>query len=227
MNNRFTKLIWGIFLLLTAALLILLSSTGFIEIHFVSIIASVLALSFIVLCILSSYYAPIPIPLAGLYIIYMMPLGLPVIDIWVLLLAAVISTIGLSVLLSGKNKNIQNRTEIHTKGNAPVISANFGAVNRRLHAEKLETVKLNCNFGSIDVYFDLVKLDPNGGTADINCSFGAVKLHIPKNWRVSEQITCSLGGVDMEKQSDGLEENAPQLTLTGNVSFGGVEVKFI
>jgi len=111
MRNKFARLIWGIFLLLTAAFVILNNINGFIDIDIFSIIASILALSFIVLCIISSYYSPIPIPLAALYIIYMKPLGLPEVNIWITILAAVLSTIGLAVLLSGKNKKATSSGE--------------------------------------------------------------------------------------------------------------------
>jgi hypothetical protein len=104
---------------------------------------------------------------------------------------------------------------------------NFGAVSRRLLADSLETVRLHCNFGALEIYFDHAELSGNGATVDLDCSFGAIKLLIPKHWRVIDNLNCTLGGVDADKKFPGLAENAPRLTLTGNVSLGGVEVRYI
>jgi predicted membrane protein len=111
--------------------------------------------------------------------------------------------------------------------NNPSIKVNFGAISRSLKSDCLETVQLYCNFGALEVYFDKVMLNPNGAIANLNCSFGAIKLYIPKNWLIIDQLNCSLGGIDIDKNFTPQSENAPKITLTGSVSLGGIEVRYI
>ena len=108
--------------------------------------------------------------------------------------------------------------------NNPSISVQFGAVSRYLHAESLETVELNCRFGSLEVYFNHVQLSPKGAEAFVNCQFGATEIYVPSHWHVIDNMSASLAGVDIKRRRDTPDENAPQLKITGNVSLGAVEV---
>jgi hypothetical protein len=79
----------------------------------------------------------------------------------------------------------------------------------------------------LEVYFDQATLDPNGAEIYLDCSFGAIKLYIPKHWQVIDSIHASLGGVENNTRLAKPAENAPKLTLTGNVSLGGIEIQYI
>ena len=229
-------------MLLTAAFVVVNQLNGFTSLGIGNIIAAVFALAFFVLCIAQLNFAPIPIPLAVLYIVFQKPLELPHIKIWTLILAAVLASIGLAALLPKKyrhnctgfkrdgrpvNNNFEMRTKNINNNNNPSVSVNFSGISRRLQAESLETIQLYCNFGAMEIFLDQVKLNPGGTEAVINCSFGAVKLFVPKHWNIIDNINCNLGGVDIEKQFTIPAENASKFTLTGNVSFGGIEVRYI
>lgn len=245
---RFSNWIWGTFMLLAATFVLSNQFGGFVEIGVGSIIASVLAVAFAVQCIAHLSFAPLPIPLAVLYIVFQEPLGFRYLHHWTLLLASVLATIGLFILLPKKQFRIEgtwggyhdqrhrSRGGIHqpqmtpTDGgsdNNPSVSVNFGAVSRYLHADCLETAQLYCNFGALEVFFDQSQLSPNGAEAALTCSFGAITIFVPKHWRVIDRINCTLGGVDLDNRFAAPEENAPQLTLTGSVSLGGIEVRFV
>jgi len=242
MKIRYSNLVWGTFFLLVAAFLLVNQFNNFMEIGIGSIIVSFLSIAFIVQCIAHLSFAPLPIPVAVLYIIFQTPLGLPDIPVKTLILASVIASIGLAIILPRKNwfnkykHKHYNKPENHfqqpctenlSNDNNPSVKVNFGAVSRRLHADSLETAQLYCNFGALEVFFDNAVPCPNGAVVDINCSFGAVKLIIPKNWRIIDRLNCSLGGVDIDKNFSDLGENAPKITLTGSVSLGGIEVRHI
>lgn len=246
MKFSFSKLIWGAFLLLAAALIVLNQIGGFAEMGVGSIIAAVLSLAVIVQCVAHLHFAALPIPIAVLYIIFQQPLELPYIKIWALALAAVLASMGLAVLLPRRHRNKydkdydkdrdRSRTnadykEIHIENgnndNNPTVSVSFGAVNRRLYADSLETVRLNCNFGALKIFLDQAKPCPGGAEAVINCSFGGIELFAPKHWRVIDKTNCAMGGVGIDKVFNAPAENAPKLTLTGNVSLGGIDVRYI
>ena len=245
-SNGFSKLIWGTFMLLAAAFVLANQFGGFVEIGVGSVIVAVLALAFIVQCIAHLSFAPLPIPFAALYIIFQKPLDLPELPIWTLLLAALFATIGLFVLLPRKYRggswggyhgyvyhgrngadHIEAPAEDGGNENNPSVNVSFGAVSRYLHSECLETVRLYCNFGAIEVFFDKARLSPNGAVVDCNCSFGGMTIFVPKHWCVIDHLNCTLGGLEIDNRFAAPAENAPQLTLSGSVVLGGIEVRFV
>jgi len=222
---------WGVCLLLVAAFILVNQFSDFTEIGIGSIIAIILALAFIVQCLVRPHFAPLPIPLAVLYIVLQTPLGWPSIQIWHMILAAGIAYIGLEMLLPKPKKHRHlkfKRSQVHVEtsdGNNPSVSVNFGEVSRHLCAGALETVQLNCNFGAMEIFLDQAELSPNGAEVMLNCSFGEIKLFMPRHWQIIEQVDCSVGGVDIGKHFAPPTDNAPRLRLCGKVSFGGVEVR--
>jgi hypothetical protein len=127
---------------------------------------------------------------------------------------------------TGTSRNTHDGGNIKSGGsdNNPRISVKFGGVSRYLHADSLETVELDCSFGSLEVYFDHVQLSPDGAEAFLDCKFGAIEMYVPSHWRVIDNMSSSLGGVSIKGRRDTQNENAPTITLSGNVSFGGVEI---
>jgi len=242
MKFRFSNLIWGTFLLLAAVSIVFNQIDGFADIGIGSIIAAILSLAVMVQCIMHLRFAPLPIPLAVLYIVFQTPLELPYIKIWALVLASILASLGLAVLFPKKhrrnhckdkhrsssgNHRPQMQPENSSNENNPAVNVNFGSVSKRLHADNLETVQLNCNFGALKVFFDAVELAPTGAEVILNCSFGVIELFIPKHRRVIDKLNCTLGGVDIDKRFTNATENVPQITLTGNVSIGGIEVRWV
>lgn len=111
--------------------------------------------------------------------------------------------------------------------NNPRISVQFGGISRYLHADALETAHLECNFGSLEVYFDNVTLSPNGADVYISCKFGNIELYVPCEWRVVNDVTASLGNAEVPAVRREKAEDAPVLRLRGNVSLGNMEIHMI
>jgi len=111
--------------------------------------------------------------------------------------------------------------------NNPYISVSFGAACRYLHADRLETADLRCNFGSLEVYFDNVTLHPDGAEVNITSSFGSVEVYIPSHWRVIDDIGVSLGNAEVSGRLQRNDPSSPTLKVTGSVSLGNAEVKRI
>jgi len=241
MKSKFSNFIWGLILLLAAAFVLTNKFIGFADIGIGSLILAILALAFIVQCIARLHIAPLVIPLAVLYFIFRDRLGLPEIQTWKLITATALAFVGLNILLpkrrhscdrcntSGSSRDDQQRKNIPADGskdNNPYASVHFGFISRSLNADSLETVRLSCSFGAMEIYFNQAELSPNGAEADISCSFGGIQLFVPRHWQVIDRLHCTLAGVDI-KPFTAPAENAPRLTLNGSVSLGGVEVKYI
>jgi len=231
----FSKWIWGTFLLLAAVFVLTNQLGGFVGIGIGSIIVSFLALAFLVQCLIKLCIAPLPIPLAALYYIFQIPFGFPVLGVWTLILVAVLASIGLAALLP--RKHWYRRREYYSgmsktdgssdDGNNPVVGVQFGSVSRYLHSESLETVRLESRFGSLEVFLDQTQLSPNGAEVICNCSFGTIELYLPKHWIVIDKLNCTMGEVEYHNHRAAPDEDAPQLTITGNITCGSIEIRYI
>jgi len=246
---------WGLFLLLAAALVLANQFGDFIDLGVWSIIVAALAVAFLVQSLINLSFSTLPIPLAALYYVLQKPLlqpqfGLPLVDFWPLVLVTALATAGLFVLLPKRifhkiknnvefvytdnngvteTRSMDDKTKIEEGGtdNNPRIGVQFGAVSRYLHADSLETLELDCSFGSLEVYLDNVKLSPNGAEAFVDCKFGSIEMYVPSDWRVIDNISTSLGNAEVKTRRGDQDENAPTLKVNGNVSLGNIEVNRI
>jgi predicted membrane protein len=234
---------WGIFLLLAAALVVVNQVGGFVEIGFWSLAIAALAVAMFISCLVSLSWGTLPIPIAVLYYIFQQDLnesyGFPILGFWSLVLVTLLACAGLSVLLPRRWKRVKfKNTGRRDRGgerpepgggetdsdNNPVIDLRFGHVSRYIHADSLERAVLNCQLGAIEVYFDQAQLSPDGAEIICNVQCGAIEMHIPKHWRVDDRINCTLGGVEMSNRRADPDENSPLVTIKGNVSLGGIEI---
>ncbi|MCL2078309.1 MAG: cell wall-active antibiotics response protein [Oscillospiraceae bacterium] len=237
---------WGVFFILIAALILANHFGGFVSLGFWSLLVAALAVAFLVQCIANMSFGSLPIPIATLYYIFCSPLGLPSIRLWpTLVVVTLLATAGFHILFAKRNfrkrSNIEidysfcdtseksenaAATEINIEddSNNPRISVKCGAISRYLHADALETAELECKMGSLEVYFDNVKVSPNGAVIDVDCKLGAIEMYLPAEWQVSNNIDASLGGVDIKGRNRAEGEGAPKVKITGNVSLGGIEI---
>jgi predicted membrane protein len=238
---------WGVFLLLAATLVLSNQFGGFVELGVGSMIAAALAAAFLVQCLISLNFGSLPIPIAALYFIFQVPLELPIISFWPLVLVTVLATSGLYALLpktffrrikknvnvvytdnEGKKYTSEDKARIEENGdeNNPQISVQFGSICRYLHSDCLESADLDCSFGNLEVYFDSVELSPNGAEIFANCKFGNIELYVPKHWHITNNMNASLGNAEVNGRNDS-SEDAPRLNVTGNVSLGNIEINRI
>lgn len=247
MKNR--NWFWGIFFLLSAVFVVGSQLNSFVEIGFVSIMATVLLIAIIVESAFHRNFFGIFVPVAFLYNIYSKPLGLMDISIWLLLLAAVLASIGFSIIFKRYpkdwvchktyNNDWHGRSEKGERteqfcstsetidDNNPYAKVSFGSSSKYLHGTAIKSGQFSVSFGSLEVYFDQAQLDPEGAEIFLDCSFGDIGLYIPRNWNVKDNIQTNLGGVDNEAKFAHINENSPVLTLSGSVSLGGIEIHYI
>lgn len=232
MKNR--NWFWGILFLLLGVFVVASQTDAFQKIGFLTYLLAALLVSLIIQSIFSRNFFGIFVPMVFIYNLFQQPLSLPSISIWVLLAAAVLTSIGFSILFKVRPKNIVNieshsfnQTKESLDDNSPYAKVSFGASSKYLHGNNINKGQFIASFGALEVYFDQAQLSPEGAEIYIDCSFGAVKLFVPKTWRVTDNLHVSLGGVDNHCKSGSPAENAPHLNLVGNVQLGGVEIEYI
>lgn len=229
---------WGLFFLLAAVFVIASQIGSFGQIGIISIIATVLLVALCIHSAINRNFFGIFLPLALLYMIYQKPFGFIAVNIWLLLTAAVFASIGFSMLFRlhpkkwkycGSHDGVErfNDSSQNIDDNSPSAKVSFGSSCKYLHADCLKRGQFAVSFGELEVYFDQAQLSPDGAEVFVECSFGEMKLFIPKQWQVYDKITTSLGSVENNVRLSQPDANSPKLTLTGNVSFGSIEIHYI
>jgi hypothetical protein len=94
-------------------------------------------------------------------------------------------------------------------------------------SDLLKSAHLSSAFGKLSVYFDQVLLSPEGAEAFLDVSFGTMCLYLPKEWRVEDRIHTGAGSVNSDHRRVEPDAGAPVLALTGNVSFGSLEIRYV
>lgn len=231
------NLFWGAFFLVSAVFVIACQTGAFGQIGILSILATILLIGIAIQSIIHLNFFGVFVPAALLYIIYQQPLHLLPISIWILLSAAVLASIGFSFIFnvhshhpwhdccSGAEKFSEVKENLDD--NNPCVSVSFNSSSKYLHADCLKSGRFNSSFGSLELFFDQTLLSPDGAEIILECSFSSMKLYIPKQWNVIEEVRASLGGVQNDVRLSRPEEGAPRLKISGNVSFGSVEIHYI
>lgn len=238
---------WGVFLLLAGGLILLSQFTSLVTMPVIQIIALVILAALFISSLVRLNYMGMTVCLALAYTIVQETLKLPAINAWVLLLAAVLLGIGLSMLFRRRPKplptppvyppaqaypqnggvHVQTDIAYNSDDDHPYAKASFGSASRYVHAKNLESGQFYCSFGLLEVYLDQALLSPNGAQLYVDCNFGSIKLYVPRDWQVKDQVRATLGGVSQGPVMPGYDPSRPTITLTGYVQLGGIEVVYV
>lgn len=233
MKNK--NIFWGLFFICAAALIITYRLGNFNGLGLPSLIFTILLVPIIVKSISKLNFFGILLPVSLLLIIFDKPLGIEQLTPWPVLVAAFFLSIGLELVFKSKkhypyfgyHKEYKNAHETidNIDDNEVDCAVTFGSGSKYLNSTSLKKAYFKCSFGALKVYFDNATLDPDGAEVFLDASFGGVELYIPQSWTVNMNMTAAVGGVD-EKYKKHVS-GGPVLTLSGHVSFGGVEIIYI
>lgn len=248
MRNR-NGIFWGIFLLLSAALLIV------IQLHLITytfnfwtIIATLFLVFFLVKSLVYFSISGTVFTLAFLAILYAKPLGIAALSAWTILGAALLITIGLSLILNPFLAKHRPWMRIKSKmkwSRRPFISyyedddddtktvdssdvdvfVKMGNGVRYVRSDDFQTANIQANLGEAKVYFDHVTVRDTA-TIKVNVSLGNVELFVPRNWNVIKGVNNSMGNIS-EAGTQKLTADSPNVTITGLVSMGNLKIQYI
>ncbi len=230
------SIFFGLFLIFLAVFIIGTQINAFTEIGAVSIIATAIFAAMAIQSLFTLRFFGVFFPLAFLYMIYENPLALPNIKAGYLILIAFLLSVGFSALFGKKRRSFITKKHYRHHRNTNVENldgewvyarASFGGSTKYIHSKALSSGTLEASFGALEVFFDNARLSPQGATIDVQCRFGAVEIRVPRNWRVKDNIGVSLGNVENNAKGQDADSDLPVLNITGNVSFGSVEINTI
>lgn len=249
MRNRH-GIFWGIFLLIGAGILVAsqmhLITYAF---SFWSIFLTIILVAVMIRSIISFSIGGIVFPLAFLAIIFAKPLGITALVPWTVLGAALLITIGLSLIFypaiarrrmtrmrlrhhgyafqGPHHGNFRHDFDIETVEESDAdINVRMGNSVRYIKSDDFKVANISVNMGNAKVYFDNVTVND---TAEINIdvSLGGLDLYIPSSWNLEQEIDdSSISGIEEIGRSNATSES-PTVKLRGYVSMSGVKINYI
>ena len=228
------RILWGLLLILGAAFLIISKLGYFPDINAFNLILTFFLVIVIVKSLLRLNFEGILFPIAFICIIYDKQLGITELTPWTVLIAALLGSIGLSMIFHKNSKWINRHHDyedhkfekFNVEDESHVrFSSSFGASIKYINTDNFQQADLSCSFGAMKIYFDNAVMSSNSATVRISASFSGIELYVPKTWNVSDRTNVFLGGIDEKNKNNSLTTNT--LILVGDISFSGVEIIYI
>lgn len=100
----------------------------------------------------------------------------------------------------------------------------FSSGASRVVSQNFQGGDLSVTFGGLELDLRDAALAPGGATLALEVVFGSVKIQVPGNWQVIVTSNTHIGGVTENRPQPAPEDTAGQLTITGKLVFGGLEI---
>lgn len=239
--NKVRKIFWGLFFILSA-ILVLCSTLGMtIEISLFALISSIILFAVFVESLIHLNFTGILFSLAFCGILYADKLNITQLTPWPILIIAMLCSIGLSILFDGprkfyKYKKHFNEEEIkeeffsQSEEGKIDIQVSMGGSVKYINTDNFKVANIDCSFAGVKVYFDKAIIQEENAIINIDASFAGVELYVPREWKIKNNISCVLGGVDEKNNiylSRSKEEKNKEVILNGKCNLSGVEIIYI
>ena len=229
-NKVFHPIFWGVVLVLTAVVMILDGiGLGFgYGITPWRILIGVLLGTWLLYEMIRLKFTNIFFPLAFLFITFKGPLAIAlgregenIISNWVVLLAALLLTIGFKVIFRRKRVVTVNGKEYTIPSNQ-----RFGKIGHQtlyFDATDLSNAVVTENLGYVEVFINNRDAYPGDGMIRVAENLGKISLHIPGDWNVVTQSSENLGFVNIPNREFVGDKT---LTLMIMENLGHIDVIF-
>lgn len=249
MRNR-NGIFWGIFLLLSAAILVV--SQLHILTYTFSFWTIVATIFLVAVLIKSLVYFTIPgtvFSLAFLAILYAKPLGITALVPWTILGAALLISIGLSLIFRpwlAKHRPWMSYHKDFSKGHhgqfvnfdynsdpdvktvdAPDVNVDvkMGSSIRYVRSSDFHDAQINVTMGDAKVYFENVGVNDTA-TINVHVSLGNINLYVPSTWNIVKEVDSSMGNIN-EVGLSNVNSDSPIVYVSGTVSMANLKISYI
>ncbi len=218
------KTFWGVFLILSAVVIILDSIDLFGSVSIFRLLLYIMCIAWFTKELLDRNISKLFFPAAFIFLLFekyigtCFDLGTNIISNWVVLLAALLLTVGVGFLTNDVTFGKRLRGHVVSSRS----SNTFGEKTKYIDCSTLGNAFVKNSFGETNVYFQNVETF-TGGTVIIENSYGEVTLHVPHALRVKTEISSFCGEVNEVRRGEAV---APTLLVTGKNSFGEVNIIF-
>lgn len=216
---------WGVALIFAAVLMIINNfgtESGLLgNIPVIKIILGVLCLCWVINELYKKQLPHIFFPLAFLIILFEKEIadlcgiaGGELISNWLLLLCALLFTIGTSMIFPKSYEGNYGK-----KGHKIM-----GKSIRYIDCSNFTCQQVENNMGAIEVFFENTEHYQGEGTLDLDNNMGSTIVHIPSGWRVVANIDNNMGSIKIAPSQNA---SGKIIYLTGDNNMGSVIVDFV
>ncbi len=243
MKKKHTSTMWGI-ILIGIAVILVLSQLGLLGNLKVGLWTLLLTAVFVITFIQSIFnlsFSGILFSIAFLCILYDEYLGITALTPWTVLVAALLGSIGLSMIFHPKRHShpfhhfshmdfneSESFSEVIDEANGDTIECknSFGACIKYINSENFTKGYVNTSFGGTKLFFDNACIHEEYAELNIHGSFCGIELFVPKTWTVTSQVDTILAGIT-EKNPKIHVDGGSRLLLTGDLKFAGIEIIYV
>jgi len=236
------SLFWGLFFIFGAGLIIARGLGYLAGITLMNLVITYFMVSIIISSIYQVNFFGIFFPIAVLGIIFGTELGITEFIPVPILAVAFLLSVGLSIIF-GKHNKCCRKFEKHNRNKCNPINCDtvidvddedafnfgvsFGSSAKYVNSKNFKQANLTCSFGELKLYLDKAEVSKDGATINVDVSFGAVQIYVPREWKTMVGVNAVLAGVDEKPRRYGGEESKALVKITGSATFSGVEIIYI
>lgn len=231
------KIFWGAFLVIAAIFLIVTKLGFFQDIGVFSLLITVFFAACLIKSVVHLSFTGILFSIAFLCIIYAKPLGIEAITPWTVLGAALLGSIGLSLIFRPKHgkyyKNYGEAFESKEKfdtidqvdGDNVNFGTSWGSSIKYVNAKNFSNADIRCSFGAMKVYFDNAEMTGDKAYITLDVSFAGVEFFVPKCWETVCNVDTSFAGIEEKNRS--VPDGTKTVFLNGKASFSGITIIYV
>lgn len=252
MKKRGTNIFWGV-ILIAVAVCWVVSALGYLpDVAVTHIVFTVIWGALVIKGLVKRECFSVFMGFAFLAIVWDEELGIEAITPWTVIGAAILLTIGCSLIFKGRKrrdweknhsynfkkceKNENNKTwegnteygtdqphQSHVNGEHVYHMNRFSGAQKYIDSQNLKSVEIINKAGGMEVYLDNAKVAGDKVYMRIECYAGGLEIYIPRSWRLENHVECFMGCVE-EPENIGEAVNDVTLVLSGTVKAAGVEI---
>ena len=224
------KLFWGLFFITAGAVVITNQLGYFTDVNLFGLLCTIFIIPILIKSLFRLEFTGIFFSVAFLIIIYAKQLQLQAITPWPILATALLCSIGFEILFKKRFYHGHHVEHFDTIVNSDDDSevnyrVSYGSSIKYINTEDFKSANLSCSFGALKVYFDNAIIQGESATISLDLSFAGAELYIPKEWKIVNQVDVTLGGV--EEKNNRKVDFQKTVILTGRVSLSGVSIIYV
>lgn len=233
-----SRLFWGL-AIISAGVLLLLGALGIGEQYgLLRIAATIFLVGIAIESLYHLHFLLFFVPVAVAAYLWRNQLGLPNLSLGLLVAAAALLGIGLSVVfrrsslhgfshhVSGQHTVDWNQgDETMTADETLSLDVSFGEQIKRVHASRLKRLEVASNFAKTVVIFEDTQLAAEGLRVLINGNFTEIVLVMPRMWTADSSLHAFAGTVKGLPARTGPAQ--ANVRLSGNIHFGEVRIEYL
>lgn len=235
MRKKGKSIFLGFVLIFAAVYLIVSRIFQLPEIGFWSILLTIVLAALIIHGIRDVNFFEILFGIAFLLWHYDELLGIEMLTPWPILGAALLGSIGLSMIFGHKKKVIwivdehgqreKRNINYHTEYGQSSCRNQFSSKVEYVKSDNFKGSEIKNEFGTLSVYLDKAVIQTGEAFVDIENRFGSLNLYFPKEWKIVNELSYSFGRCNTYGNYEGSSSNT--LYLNGVSEFADVNLYYI